>query len=293
MVSEAVKVIFTEVSQALARSSSQNGLSLGKAVRTALKDLLLAENPDAGEAAQARCRACRKAFAAEVRLAFSKEASVERWLLGKDVPVRVEVRGTAARQVNQAAFTVGSQPDCDVEVFGDPTVHPLQCVVVNLPGRILVGDFWSGGGTRMTWKMTRDETGVALDANPAVFAIGHDERVILQLGEKSSIALGPSARKLRKLRKLRKRSLEEYDPAELQENAPVQKLQKCRAPSLASTSCGSLFEAVSCKSASCSSQSPSLSPAMCPMPPPLQLPDILETLQNSDAGDLSCSKMQI
>lgn len=274
------RAVFKEAAQAMARSLAEGSSShLLPTLADALKDELLAENPDASNAAEARCRARRQAFAEEVKHALAEEPSVK---LKDHQHVRVEVRGTAARQLSQAAFAVGSHPDCDVEVFGDPTVLPLQCVVINLGQTILVGDFWSNGGTSMTWRMTPDEMGAPLlDTTPSVFVIKQDERVILKVGERTTITLGPSARKLRKLRKKNeaKRSLEDaFDPTELEEacTAPS-KLH--RGLSLASTSCGSLFEAASCKSASCSSHSPSLSPAMAPG----LHPDVLGTAQDSDA----------
>jgi len=58
--------------------------------------------------------------------------------------VWIEVRHTAGRWMPAgAAFTVGTDDGCDIQVAGDSTVSALQCLVVPLPGGTVVIDAWS------------------------------------------------------------------------------------------------------------------------------------------------------
>lgn len=81
-------------------------------------------------------------------------------------------------------IAVGAKPECDVQVFGDDGVRPLQrfgrkawrlCVrllVVALPGRVVVADLQA----------------------PAV-AIPAEDRLVLRLGH-SSVTFGPPKKRL-------------------------------------------------------------------------------------------------
>ncbi|CAK0828595.1 unnamed protein product [Prorocentrum cordatum] len=114
---------------------------------------LLAHSEDESEAAAAACVRLRVRLAAALRDALARWPQAER-LLCADAedgeapigapPVRVEVRGTAGRSLIFDAFTVGSAPECDVQAVGDDTVRPLHCVVLSMPGGVVVADFWSG-----------------------------------------------------------------------------------------------------------------------------------------------------
>lgn len=105
-----------------------------------LEQAFLAESPDASEEAQARCRAIREAFAEELEMAVKADAAAQaQKLIFEELsevdtrPVlRVEVRGTAGRSLIDRAVAVGSKPECDVQVFGDEGVRPLQFLVVSL-----------------------------------------------------------------------------------------------------------------------------------------------------------------
>ncbi|CAE8591257.1 unnamed protein product, partial [Polarella glacialis] len=114
-----------------------------------------------------------------------------------------EVRGTAGRLVQAASFSVGSAPECDIQACGDPTVLPVQCVVMSLPSCILVADFWSGGGTQMMWRMSANELGspIFAEARHPTFVVAHGDRVVLRIGDQTTLTLGPSMKKLEKSRR--------------------------------------------------------------------------------------------
>jgi len=113
--------------------------------------------------------------------------------------VRVEVRGSAGRHMTQGAFTVGTAPECDIQVLGDPTVQSLQCLVVPLPGGIIVADAWSNGGTQVTWRWKGSIGGGSSNAGSGccgVVIVEHGDRVVLSLGARTTIALGPNKHEL-------------------------------------------------------------------------------------------------
>lgn len=105
--------------------------------------------------------------------------------------VHVEVRGTAGQDVLGGVFTVGSAPECSVQVFGDPTVLPLQCVVFSLAAGIVVVDAWSQGCTQPIARGRRGQgcIPVLAAACDAALLVLPDEKVVLQLGRKTTIAL--------------------------------------------------------------------------------------------------------
>lgn len=186
--------------EAVAKSLISKGPLKNGALAEALRDILLAENADANEATEARCKELRRAFTAEVQRALSRArapgSGVEWPLYGHIGPLRVEVRGTAGRLMRGGtAFTVGRAPECDVQAIGDPTVLPLQCVIVPLPCGILVADLWSAGGPRATWHGTVGEPPMPTSptssaAQPAAFIISWAERVTLHLGTRTTVTLG-------------------------------------------------------------------------------------------------------
>lgn len=179
-----------------------------------LRDALLAESVDASDAAAARCARLR----VELATALWQEIRAHPNLIhllddgeGMVPPVRVEVRGTAGRLVSDEAFCVGSADECDVQAYGDPTVLPLQLLAIALPGGVIIADFWSGGGTRMTWRNggRAPASPLSTPAQSAAFVIPHCERVILSIGSRTTIALGPCA--------------EEVSRAKRKEHKPVRK----------------------------------------------------------------------
>lgn len=149
---------------------------------------LLAHSEDESEAAAAACVRLRVRLAAALRDALARWPQAER-LLCADAedgeapigapPVRVEVRGTAGRSLIFDAFTVGSAPECDVQAVGDDTVRPLHCVVLSMPGGVVVADFWSG-------------------AAEGAFVLQRGERITLHIGDSTTVGLGPDARKARR-----------------------------------------------------------------------------------------------
>lgn len=164
----------------------------------ALRSSLLAENADANQVAEAHCVAVRCAFADEVQCALSglHGTCVEGAISGPVPPVRIEIRGTAGRLVFMRAFTVGSAPECDVQVCGDPTVLPLRFVMVPLPCGIVVADFWSRGGVPVNRQPAKDEHASALaPARSTARIAAHDERSIIRIGARTTITLGPPAKR--------------------------------------------------------------------------------------------------
>lgn len=199
---------------------------------SALQYALIAESVDAGKAAEARYYAVRRAFSEEVRCAVKASPEASEHCAGAVCqeqsskpralrPIRVEVRGTAGRAMLADSFAVGSEPECDVEVFGDCSVLPLQFVVVSLPSCILVVDFWSGGRTRLTWRASADEPGAPVISHSseqqAVFVVAHGARAILQISDSATVTLGPSMKKLTKSRK-KKEALAATPPRQAHRN---------------------------------------------------------------------------
>jgi hypothetical protein len=168
-----------------------------------LREALLAESEDASEAACGRCLRLRGDLATAAREALGRREGVKALVadaLGDALPVRVEVRGTAGRSILSPAFTVGSSPHCDVQAVGDATVAPLQCVVVSLPGGVVVCDAWSGGRTSETWRGGERPQEPVLRptaaAGSTVFFAAYGERVTLQIGAKTTITLATKPKKV-------------------------------------------------------------------------------------------------
>jgi len=109
--------------------------------------------------------------------------------------VHVQVRHTAGRLMPAGAFAVGRAPECDVQADGDGTVSRLQCLVVPLPGGIVVADAWSAWGTRAPREkcLAWGPQGLAPGKRTA-FVVPHGEQVVLVLGMRTSLTLGPLAR---------------------------------------------------------------------------------------------------
>jgi len=165
----------------------------------ALQSVLLAESPDESDVAALRCSLLHCDIVVRLREALSQRGGIGKVLANctedkrPASKVRVEVRESAGRQMTHA-FTVGAAPECYVQVLGDPTVEPLQCLVIPLPGGIVVTDAWSNGRTCVTWRQKSGKV-VSPCASPAcriAFTIGHGERALLSLGTKTTITLGPS-----------------------------------------------------------------------------------------------------
>mmetsp|Transcript_33727 Transcript_33727/g.93153 ORF Transcript_33727/g.93153 Transcript_33727/m.93153 type:complete len:898 (-) Transcript_33727:152-2845(-) len=114
--------------------------------------------------------------------------------------VRIEVRQTAGRCIVDEVFTVGRAPESDVQTSGDCTVSRLQFIVASLPGGIVVADAWSSGGTRVVRRgdATRSLP-TSIPSQRSAFLIPHGERVILLIGARTTVSLGPSAREAGKL----------------------------------------------------------------------------------------------
>jgi len=168
-------------------------LEVGRSMRL-LRDALLAENSDAGEAAATRCSELRNALADTVRDSLRKR-KLSASIVEGDGPaprVRVEVRGTAGRMVMTEAFAVGRAPECDVQTSSDGTVSRLQFLAISVPGGIVVVDAWSSGGTRV---VRRSGPAGSLPASVAsrrqVFIVPHGERVCFLIGAKTTVTFGP------------------------------------------------------------------------------------------------------
>lgn len=207
-----------------------------------LEQAFLAESPDASEEAQARCRAIREAFAEELEMAVKADAAAQaQKLIFEELsevdtrPVlRVEVRGIAGRSLIDRAVAVGSKPECDVQVFGDEGVRPLQFLVVSLSTCTVIADF--SGETCATWRSSmRQHEHNGLGVPGATFMIAPGERVVLQVGH-SCVALGPPASNP----KARKKAARTFGEA-FSEDFPAKSAKKCLKSSSASTSCGSFI----------------------------------------------------
>uniref|UniRef100_A0A7S4VL97 FHA domain-containing protein n=1 Tax=Alexandrium monilatum TaxID=311494 RepID=A0A7S4VL97_9DINO len=194
-------VLLEAAAEALAQGIADGSMP-EEELRVLLKDVLLAECEDESREAAARCELLRVELAAFLREALRSKPGAPHPLVGPGrgcgdlAPrVRVDVRGTAGRTLTKGSFSVGSDPYCDVQVFGDATVMPLQCVVVPLPGGVLVVDLWSGGGTRAKWRWSgegRRTPVFGAGPNP-VMVVGRDERIVFRLGAQTTVTLGPCA----------------------------------------------------------------------------------------------------
>eukprot|EP00446_Apocalathium_sp_SHHI-4_P040331 CAMPEP_0177331558 /NCGR_PEP_ID=MMETSP0368-20130122/21122_1 /TAXON_ID=447022 ORGANISM="Scrippsiella hangoei-like, Strain SHHI-4" /NCGR_SAMPLE_ID=MMETSP0368 /ASSEMBLY_ACC=CAM_ASM_000363 /LENGTH=250 /DNA_ID=CAMNT_0018791963 /DNA_START=3 /DNA_END=756 /DNA_ORIENTATION=- len=151
-VTEALGAFAQEVATSLA---SRSDLQEGSQSATLLAAALLAE----GQARLAaldhtRCPStASSAFRAAVQRAIlgTSVASLQLGGGSRDAApaVRVHVRGSAMRTERGGIFTIGSAPECDIQIAGDASVLPCQLVVVALLGGAVVMDAWSGNGTEV------------------------------------------------------------------------------------------------------------------------------------------------
>mmetsp|Transcript_108302 Transcript_108302/g.306980 ORF Transcript_108302/g.306980 Transcript_108302/m.306980 type:complete len:250 (-) Transcript_108302:6-755(-) len=202
---------------------------------------MLAHSEDESEAVAAECVRLRVDLAAALRAALARWPQAAGLLRAGETPlapaVRAEVRGTAGRSIVCDAFTVGSAPECDVQAVGDSTVRPLDCVVVSLPGGVVVADLWSGAAAKKA------------------IVFQHGERITLHIGDRTAVGLGPDARRARK-----------QLPAAAQASG-------CKADALSKRS--TAFISPSRVSSTCSSRSRSprrrgAGEALCAGPPPVE-----------------------
>jgi len=146
---------------------------------------LLAHSEDESEAVAAECFRLRVDLAAALRAALARWPQAECLLragpgeTSSGPPVRAEVRGTAGRLVITESFTIGSAPECDVQAFGDDTVRPLHCVVISMPGGVVVANFQP-------------------EAAEKAFVFLYGERLTLHIGDRTTVGLGPDARRARR-----------------------------------------------------------------------------------------------
>lgn len=104
--------------------------------------------------------------------------------------VWIKVRHTAGRAMPVGAFAVGSAPACDVQIAGDDSVSPLQCIVISCPVGIAVVDAWSFGGTRLANPTTPclASSGLAPSGHVAL-VLPHGVEVDLVLGVHTTLSL--------------------------------------------------------------------------------------------------------
>jgi len=197
------RAFLTKAAGAIARQLVDRSAPSEDDLRMPIKDVLLAECEDASSVAAARCEALRSDLAAAVRQVLAPLPSAAHLLTncgdGAFAPcVRVEVRGTAGRTILKGCFTIGSDPYCDVHVFGDATVMPLQCLVIPLPGGLVVVDIWSGGSTHATWRRNDSDPGSPImKTDPcAAFVMKHNERTVFRIGARTTVTLGQHSEKV-------------------------------------------------------------------------------------------------
>jgi len=160
-----------------------------------LSSAFLGECEDESEAAATRCAQLRRGLAVALRNAFAARGTlnpllVKRFRGTSPPPVRIEVRNTAGRYMIRGSFAIGSHPYCDVHVFGDPTVLPLQCVIVSLPGGVVVVDAWSRGGTERVSDQYDGPMPHLHEGSACAFALPHGQRATLRVGA-TIITIGP------------------------------------------------------------------------------------------------------
>jgi len=281
LVSEALTVEGLPLFEAFAEAAVESLVSglpfCDRSLSQAVSEAFRSENADAGDEAAARCSTLRAALAAAAYDALARrraELPEAAWLLTSAAAfagasptgsgARVEVRGTAGRQVLAPAFALGCAAECDVQAVGDQTVPPVHCIAVALPGGVLVVDLCLRPSARCSDDAQGDESPVALlTAAPqrAVFAVAWGKRVVHRIGARTRVAFGPSAAQAERLARQRaltealaKRSGADAAPHE----APAMKARKTEEGGLstASTSFGSLFSVQSSEPSS-RSQSPS------------------------------------
>jgi len=162
---------------------------------------MLAESADESDAAAIRCMLLRADLSAALREALAARPETAH-VVGMGMltfrpapPVRIEVRGTAARRILCGAFSIGSDPLCDVQAFGDASVLPLQCVIVSLPGGLVVIDAWSSAGPRMAWQCLGPASVLVESGRRQrrAVVVPHGDRAVFSIGDRTTFALGPPA----------------------------------------------------------------------------------------------------
>mmetsp|Transcript_89814 Transcript_89814/g.242618 ORF Transcript_89814/g.242618 Transcript_89814/m.242618 type:complete len:136 (+) Transcript_89814:428-835(+) len=88
-------------------------------------------------------------------------------------------------------FTIGSAPECDIQIAGDASVLPCQLVVVALLGGAVVMDAWSGNGTEVIARGRDGQEPVRVLGRvcSGAIVVEMSERLVLQVGGRSSISL--------------------------------------------------------------------------------------------------------
>jgi len=185
-VTEALGVFAQEVATSLATRSD---LQEGSQPATLLAAALLAE----GQARLAaldhtRCPStASSAFRAAMQRAIlgTSVASLQVGGGSRDAApaVHVHVRG--------GIFTVGNAPECDIQIAGDASVLPCQLVVLALPGGAVVMDAWSANGTEVIARGRDGKEPVRVLGRvcSGAFVVEMSERLVLQVGDRSSISL--------------------------------------------------------------------------------------------------------
>lgn len=164
---------------------------------TQLKEVLLAEHPDASNAARERCLRLRSGLATALRAALVQHPTGRRLLEGPSPPkVRIEVRHTAGRMLSEEVFTVGRAAECDVQTTGDPTCSRLQLLVISLPGGLCIADAWSNSGTRVVRREAQETLEASVPQHRKAFLLPHGERVTLMTGAKTTVSFGPAVKDL-------------------------------------------------------------------------------------------------
>jgi len=195
---------------ALAESLASGFPIADEGIAESIREVLFSESADASDEAAERCALIRTALAREVCETLRLDARTVH-LLGEDggdvdlstwvpPPVRVEIRGTAGRLVSHGVFAIGSSPNCEVHLLGDASVLPLQCLVISLPGGIVTVDLWSDNGTCMNFHQRHGHAGETTSTvtHKNCLLIAHGDRATFQVGQRTTVSFGPSAKKMQK-----------------------------------------------------------------------------------------------
>lgn len=189
-----------EIAQSLATGVELQDSRAFQSVAAALASDAM-ENLKAVEAASMHASPVRNSVFAAVKSAVAGKIPAAATFLKVDAaecsagapPVRADVRDTGAREVYGGVFTFGRSDTCDVQVFGDETVLPVQIIAISLPGGTIVADFASAGGTEVVGRGCGGAEpipvlgGVCLKA----LVVRPGDRIVLQVGDRSTISLQP------------------------------------------------------------------------------------------------------